>query len=95
VDILRSDGTTYTPATCNVTSISCTTGCTCNVAIASLKTAPYSLSNGANVFAKVLATNAFGNSAYSSAGNGAVLPSDSSIPDAPIAPITAISGTDV
>jgi hypothetical protein len=92
VDILQSDGTTYTPATCNVASISCMTGCTCTVAITSLKTAPYNLANGANVFAKVLAKNAVGSSAYSSAGNGAVLLSEPSIP---AAPTTAVSGTDV
>jgi hypothetical protein len=94
VTILQSDGTTYTPATCNVASISCTTGCTCSVTIATLKATPYSLANGANVSAKVLATNAVGNSAYSSAGNGAVLPS-AAAPSVPAAPETAVSGTDV
>jgi hypothetical protein len=57
-----------------------------------LETAPFNLANGANVYAKVKATNSIGSSAYSLAGNGAVLPT---IPQIPAAPVTAILSNNV
>ncbi len=85
--ILQSDGLTYsTYAGCTGTAVSCT------VPISVLQAATYNLANGRSVFAKVIATNSVGSSAYSLAGNGAVLPT---APNTPVAPVTAISGTNV
>jgi hypothetical protein len=57
-----------------------------------LQAAPYNLVNG--VYARVTARNAVGNSAASLQGNGAVLPT-ATVPTAPAAPTTRISGTNV
>jgi hypothetical protein len=53
---------------------------TCTIPVASLKATPYSLAWGADVYAKVIATNACGNSYESLAGNGAII---TTTPDAP------------
>lgn len=45
--------------------------------------APFNLQRGTSVFAKVLARNVMGQSAYSTAGNGAILKL-SVVPDAPV-----------
>ena len=63
----------------------------CSVPISALQDTPYNLANGANVYAKVVATNASGTSAQSPSGNGAVLPSTSL--STPLAPTTTISGS--
>ena len=81
VEIRHSDGTTFTTyAGCSGTAVSCT------VPISVLKAAPYNCVAGSSVFARVKATNSIGSSAYSLAGNGALLIA----PSAPDAPITAI-----
>jgi hypothetical protein len=89
VTIRQSDGVTFTVyASCTGTAVSCT------IANSVLQAAPYSLAIGASVYAKVLATNAIGNSAYSVASSaGAVLPK--TIPSSPAAPTTVVSGTNV
>lgn len=46
-----------------------------------LRVSPFSLAWGTSVYAKVIATNIYGNSVQSSAGNGAVI---TTTPDAPI-----------
>ncbi len=46
-----------------------------------LRASPFNLDWGTSVFAKVIATNAYGSSVESSAGNGAVI---TTTPDAPI-----------
>jgi hypothetical protein len=88
VAIRQSDGVTFTAyASCTGAVLSCT------IANSVLQAAPYSLSNGASVYAKVQATNAVGNSAYSLASStGAVLPT---VPSVPSALTSAISGTNV
>ena len=48
---------------------------------------------GSSVFAKIIATNAIGNSAESPAGNGAIIPA--TVPSTPSAPTTVNSGTNV
>ena len=53
----------------------------CTVPVTTLKAAPFSLPWGASVYAKVIATNVYGNSIESDAGNGAVI---TTTPDAPI-----------
>ena len=86
VKIRQSDAITFTAyASCTGTAVTCT------IAISVLQVAPYSLVAGASVYAQVLATNLIGSSAYSVAGNGAVL----TAPSAPAAPTTVISGTNV
>jgi hypothetical protein len=58
VAIRQSDGTTFTAyAGCTGTAVSCT------IADTALQAAPYSLANGASVYASVVATNAIGSSA--------------------------------
>ncbi len=88
VAIRQSDGVTFTAyASCTGTAVSCT------IANSLLKAAPYSLANGASVYAKVLAKNAAGSSAYSVASSaGSVLPT---VPKSPEALTTAISSTNV
>ncbi len=57
VTIQQSDGVTFTAYTgCTGTAVRCT------IANSVLQAAPYSLANGASVYAKVLATNAVGDS---------------------------------
>ncbi len=87
VEIRCSDDVTFTAyAGCTGTAVSCT------VPISVLQAAPYSLLNGVSVWARVLATNAVGSSAYSTSGNGAVLPT---VPSVPTTLTSAISGTNV
>ncbi len=58
VAIRQSDGVTFTAYKgCTSTAVSCT------IADSVLQATPYSLANGASVYAKVLATNAVGDSA--------------------------------
>lgn len=56
---------------------------TCTIPFTTLLAAPWTLSNGASIFAKIVAINAIGSSEESTAGNGATL-SISTVPDAPI-----------
>jgi len=51
--------------------------------VATLRGAPYYLGNTMSVFARVTATNAIGDSAVSSEGNGANMPIAAIEPDAP------------
>ena len=55
----------------------------CIVPFATLTTAPYLLTSGSSVYAKVVASNAIGDSIMSSAGNGAVIVF-SSVPSVPL-----------
>lgn len=55
---------------------------TCSVPISVLLGSPFYLKVNQSVYAKVLATNAIGSSAYSNAGNGAVI-TMSYAPDSP------------
>ncbi len=45
----------------------------CTVPITDVLTAPYNLAWGSSIYAKVTATNAYGTSAASDVGNGAVI----------------------
>jgi hypothetical protein len=54
----------------------------CNISLSTLKSAPYSLTKGDSIYAKIISTNIYGDSVvYSEAGNGAVI---QLVPDAPI-----------
>jgi hypothetical protein len=53
----------------------------CTVPIATVRAAPFSQPWGASIYAKVIATNIYGDSTTSSTGNGAVILTS---PDAPI-----------
>jgi hypothetical protein len=88
VEILQSDGTTYTAYT------SCIgTATSCEIAIFVLKAPPYNLLVGSNVSAKIIAKNTIGDSAASPAGNGAVIMA--TVPSTPAAPTTTVSGSNV
>jgi hypothetical protein len=60
---------------------SLSTSTTCTIPVTVLRASPFSLNWGTSVFAKVVATNIYGNSIESVAGNGAVI---TTTPDAPI-----------
>jgi hypothetical protein len=83
----QSNGVFTDYAGCTGTSVSCT------VPISAYQAAPYNLAGGSSVYALVSAENSNGSSAYSSAGNGAVIPATA--PSAPAAPITSNSGINV
>jgi hypothetical protein len=80
VAILESDGVTFSEL-----SYCTSTGLSCTFSNYVLKDAPYSLVNGASVYATVLAENEVGKSDPSAPGNGAVLPT---VPVTPAAPTT-------
>jgi hypothetical protein len=60
--------------------MSLSTATTCTVPVTTLRTTPFSLAWGSNVYAKVIATNSYGNSIESVKGNGAII---TTIPDVP------------
>ena len=73
--IRQSDGVTYSSFSgCTSTAVSCIGP------ISVLQAAPYTLVWGASIYAKVLATNAFGSSVASAPGNGALITTN---PDPP------------
>jgi hypothetical protein len=76
VEIRQRDGATYTTHTSCIGIIT-----SCTVAFTDLKAAPYNLIAGSSVSAKIIATNAIGNSASSPGGNGAIIPAE--VPQAP------------
>ena len=53
--------------------MSLSTDLTCTIPVSTLKSEPYSIDWGTGVYAKVLATNIYGDSLVSEAGNGAVI----------------------
>jgi hypothetical protein len=57
------------------------TALSCTVPSISLHEAPFSLPWSSSVYAKVIATNLYGDSAYSVAGNGGVI---YAVPDVPV-----------
>ncbi len=75
--IRQSDGNTFTTESVNC-SVSITS---CTVPISVLLATPYTLVWGASIYVTVLATNAYGSSAASVAGNGAVIKTN---PDPPV-----------
>jgi hypothetical protein len=72
-------------STYSVDSINCdistSTQTTCTEPVTALLAPPYSLEWGTSVYAKVIATNSYGNSLESSEGNGAII---TTTPDAPV-----------
>jgi hypothetical protein len=57
------------------------TAVTCTIPVTIFRTSPYDLAWGSSIYAKVIATNLYGDSTESSEGNGAVI---TTTPDAPI-----------
>jgi len=53
----------------------------CTIPVTAIRAAPFSHSWGASIYAKVFATNVYGNSLVSNEGNGAII---TTTPDAPI-----------
>jgi hypothetical protein len=80
VTIRQADGTTFASDLTHC-DISASTATTCSVPVSSLRTTPYSLQWGDSVYAKVLATNIYGNSLVSDEGNGAII---TTTPDRPL-----------
>ena len=61
--------------------MSASTATTCSFPVSSLRSSPYSLQWGDSVYAKVFATNIYGNSLVSDEGNGAII---TTTPDRPL-----------
>jgi hypothetical protein len=80
VIIRQSDGSTFTAdlAHCDMSSSISTT---CTIPVTVLRSSPYSLQWGESVYAKIVATNIYGNSLLSDEGNGAII---TTIPDRPL-----------
>jgi len=57
------------------------TSVTCTIPVTIFRTSPYDLEWGSSIYAKVIATNLYGDSVESDEGNGAVI---TTTPDAPI-----------
>ena len=57
------------------------TATTCTIIVTALRSSPYNLQWGASVFAKVFATNIYGDSLISDEGNGAII---TTTPDPPL-----------
>jgi hypothetical protein len=80
VTIRQADGSTFTSDLTNC-DMSASTATTCSVPVSSLRSSPYSLQWGDSVYAKVFATNIYGNSLVSDEGNGAII---TTTPDRPL-----------
>ena len=52
----------------------------CVIPVSALRASPYSLNWGTSVFAKVIATNSYGDSLESDAGNGAIITTTPDVP---------------
>jgi hypothetical protein len=80
--ILEKDGVTYTPdlVNCDAQESAILSTLTCSVPVSVLIAEPYILTWADPVYAKLSASNVYGTSIYSLAGNGAIL---HTIPDAP------------
>jgi hypothetical protein len=57
------------------------TAVTCTIPVTIFRTSPYDLAWGSSIYAKVIATNLYGDSTESTEGNGAII---TTTPDAPI-----------
>lgn len=79
----QSDGVTYTKqlTDCDASTAAIMAALSCTVPALSLHKTPFSLPWGSSVYAKVIATNFYGDSFYSNAGNGAII---LAVPDVPI-----------
>ena len=74
--IRKGDEVTYSTETanCDGSSAAIVTARRCTIPISVLMAAPFNLAFGKSVYARISATNTVGTSAYSPAGNGAVIP---------------------
>jgi hypothetical protein len=77
----QRDGTFATSADCDGTDSTIISNRSCKVPLASIILEPFSLRGGDSLFAKVIATNSYGNSIESLAGNGCIVVL---VPDAPL-----------
>jgi hypothetical protein len=82
IKLIQYDGTSYSEdvVSCDGSDSTIMADLECAVPIATLKAMPFSLEWGTDVYAKVIATNVYGDSTISLAGNGARI---LSVPDAP------------
>jgi hypothetical protein len=79
----QSDGLTYTVdlISCDGSQPAIVTGASCTIPITTFRSSPFNLNWGASVYAKLVASNLVGSSAYSPVGNGAII---LTVPDAPL-----------
>ena len=81
VTIQKSDGTYLATATyCDGSSQAIVNAAKCEVPAVAINGSPYLKSWGSSIYAKVAASNIYGISSFSAAGNGAVI---LTVPDAP------------
>jgi hypothetical protein len=83
VKLVQYDGISYAEETtqCEGSQSTVVEELSCAIPISTLKAAPYLLPWGSHVYAKIIATNAYGDSLESEAGDGAQI---LTVPDAPI-----------
>jgi hypothetical protein len=76
ITIRQSNGSTYSEQLkyCNGSNASIISARSCTIPTVVLTSAPFSLTSGSGVYAKVVAKNGVGNSSSSTAGNGATVP---------------------
>jgi hypothetical protein len=85
----QSDNSTYTVnSNCDGSTSEIKLARSCSVPIEVLRATPFNLNWGANVFAKVVAFNVFGNSAISDSGSQAIILTNPSAPQV-LAEVTA------
>jgi hypothetical protein len=60
--------------------MSSSTATTCTIPVTALRTTPYSLEWGSSIYAKVIATNTYGDSIESLEGNGAIITTTPDVP---------------
>jgi hypothetical protein len=79
----QKDGVTYTEENveCIGTDVQVVTARQCSMQLATLKTAPFALTQGDSVWVRIVAINSYGESPQSEPGNNAVI---LNVPDAPI-----------
>lgn len=83
IKIRESNGVTFTQdlTNCDGTDNTIISSTTCTIPQSTLTSAPYSLSLGDDVYARVVATNVIGSSTSSDTGSGANI---ITVPDAPV-----------
>ena len=79
VSFIHSDSLTYSTETTHC-DMSSSTEVTCTVPVTALRAEPFNLDWGTSVYTKVIATNLYGDSLVSEAGNGAVITTTPDVP---------------
>ena len=77
----QSDGVTYTSSSdCNGASSTVVSSLSCTILFSTLNSSPFNINWGGSIYAQVQAINYVGSSAFSTAGNGAIILTSPSAP---------------